>query len=77
MPSRKKEKGRARRAAKAAKAPAAAAEEEEEADEEQAALVASRDGSLQAQMQRLTIDDLLRVRECDAAIICRHGLEEL
>ena len=72
MPSRKKAKGRARRAAKEAKA---AAEEQEEADEEQAALVANQGGSLEAQMQRLTIDDLLRVRESDAAIQCRHGLE--
>jgi len=69
MPSRKKAKGKARRAIKEAKA--AAAEEEEEGDEEQAALVANQDGSLEGQMQRLTMDDLLRDREK----ICRHGLE--
>lgn len=69
MPSRKKAKGKARRAAKEAKA----AVEEEEADE-QAALVINQDRSLEAQMQRLTIDDLLR--ESDA-VQCRHGLEKL
>jgi hypothetical protein len=51
MPSRKKAKGRARKAAKEAK--------------EQAVAVANQDGSLEARMQRLTMDDLL----------CRHGLE--
>ena len=62
MPSRKKAKGKARRAAKEAKA----AVEEEEADE-QAALVANQDGSLEAQMQRLTIDNWLND--------CRHGFD--
>ena len=52
MPSRKKAKGRARKAAKAAK-------------EQEEAAVANQDGSLEAQMQRLTMDDLL----------CRHGFE--
>ena len=67
-------KGRARRAAKAAKA-AAEEEEEGDGDEEQAVLVANQDGSLEAQMQRLTIDDLLRDKESDAVKKCRHGLE--
>jgi hypothetical protein len=70
MPSRKKAKGKARRAAKETKA---AAEEEEEADEVQAALVANQGGSLEAQMQRLTIDDLLG--KSGAQVQCRHGLE--
>ena len=67
MPSRKKAKGKARRAAKGAKAVAV------EEDEEQAALVANQDGSLEAQMQRLTIDDLLR--ESSVQVQCLHGLE--
>jgi hypothetical protein len=74
MPSRKKAKGRARRAAKEAKA-AAEEEEEADADEEQAALalVANQDGSLEAQMQRLSIGDLLR--ESDVVQKCRHGFQ--
>ena len=70
MPSRKKAKGKARRAAKEAKA---AVEKEEEGDEEQVALVANQDGSLEAQMRRLTIDDLLR--ESGVQVQCRHGLQ--
>lgn len=63
MPSSKKARARARRAVKEAKA---AAEEEEGAYE----TVANHDGSIEAQMQQLTIDDLL-----DNAALCRHGLE--
>jgi hypothetical protein len=54
MPSRKKAKGKARRAAKAA---------EEEA-KDMVAVTSYDGGSLETQMQRLTIDDLLE---------CRHG----
>jgi hypothetical protein len=57
MPSRKKKAGRARRAVKEAKAVKGKKD-----DEEQAALVANQDGSLEVQMQRLTMDDLLRER---------------
>jgi hypothetical protein len=60
MPSRKKAKGRARKAAKAAK--------------EQAVAVANQDGSLEARMQRLTMDDLLRGNS-GALQKCRHGFE--
>lgn len=63
MPSSKKARGRARRAAKEAKAV------EEEVEE---TVVANQDGSLEAQMQRLTINNLLR--ESDA-VQCRHGYE--
>ena len=63
MPSSKKARARARRAAKEAKAAAKEAEGEYET-------LANQDGSLEAQMQRLTMDDLLR----DNAQ-CRHGLE--
>ncbi len=67
--SRKKAKGKARRAAKAK----AAEEEEEAGEEEQAALVANQDRSLESQMQRLTIDDLLG--KSGVQVQCRHGLE--
>ena len=61
MVSRKKAKGKARRAVKETK------EAEEGRYGDKAAAVANQDGSLEAQMQRLTIDDLL--------IKCRHGFE--
>ena len=64
MPSSKKARGRVRRAAKEAKAAA------EEGKEEQAVLGGNQDGSLEAQMQRLTINNLLR--ESDAVQQCRH-----
>jgi hypothetical protein len=64
MPSSKKARARARKAAKEAKA---AVEEEDEEYE----TLANYDGSLEAQMQQLTIDNLLR----DNAALCRHGLE--
>lgn len=66
MPSRKKAKGKARRAAKETKA----------ADEvkETAVVVTNHDGApLETQMQRLTIDDLLR----GSGVQCHHGLESL
>ncbi len=62
MPSRKKAKGKARRAAKEAKAT--------QEMKEETAVVANQDGSIGAQMQRLTINHLLR--ESDA-VQCRHG----
>jgi hypothetical protein len=65
MPSSKKARGRARRAAKEAKAAEDAEETEVEANHQ--------DGSLEAQMQRLTINNLLR--ESDAVQKCRHGFE--
>ncbi len=61
MVSRKKAKGRARRAAKEANVV------EEGKVDDKAAAVANQGGSLEAQMQRLTINDLL--------IKCRHGFE--
>ena len=60
MVSRKKAKGRARRAAKEANVV-------EEGKVDDKAAVANPDASLEAQMQLLTIDDLL--------IKCRHGFE--
>jgi hypothetical protein len=65
MVSRKKAKGRARRAAKEAKA-AEEANEDDEVPEN-----ASR--MLEAQMQRLTIDNLLSGNS--AVRKCRHGFE--
>ena len=59
MPS-KKARGKARRAAKEAKA----AEEMEE----ETAVVANQDGSIEAQMQRLMIENLL-------SAVCLHGFE--
>ncbi len=64
MPSKKKARGRARKAAKEAKA----AEEEAKT-----VVVKNQDGSLEAQMQRLTINNLLR--ESDTVQKCRHGFE--
>ncbi len=61
MVSRKKAKGRARRAVKEANVA------EEGKVDDKAAAVANQDGSLEAQMQRLTIDDLLKE--------CSHGFE--
>ena len=62
MVSRKKAKGKARRAAKEAKAT------EEDFQEE-----GQEHKALEAQMQRLTMDDLLR--ESDAVQKCQHGFE--
>ena len=68
MPSRKKARGRARKAAKEAKA----AEEEEEEEEEEKEEATNQNGSLEALMQRLTINNL---RESDVHVQCLHGLE--
>ena len=66
MPSGKKARARARRAAKEAKA----MEEEKEGG---SLMAINHDGSLvEALMQRLTIDDLLRE---DGMVQCRHGIE--
>jgi hypothetical protein len=81
MPSRKKAKGKARRAAKEAKAA-------EEKEEEMVALTSYDGGSLETQMQRLTltIDDLFtgKWRELGGlskllvdGLQCHHGLELL
>jgi hypothetical protein len=64
MPSRKKARGRARRAAKEAKAA-------EEVDN--TAVVA--DGSIEAQMQRLAINNSLRESDAVQVQKCRHGFE--
>jgi hypothetical protein len=80
MPSRKKAKGKARRAAKEAKAV------EEEVKEETVAVTSYDRGSLETQMQRLTVDDLLResgeAKNLLSKLLidgfrCRHGLELL
>ena len=69
MPSRKKAKGKARKAAKLAKAKAKAEEEESEPVVEVAASQ-RQDESLDAQMQRLVIEDVTPQN-------CRHGLLQL
>lgn len=67
-------KGRAAKEAKAAEE--AEAQEEEEEDEEQASLVANQGGSLEAQMQRLTIiDDFWNKSAVLQLQKCRHGFE--
>ena len=68
MPSRKKAKGKARKAAKEAKANA----KEEESQAVVAVAVANqqRNGSIEAQMHRLVINDAMHQK-------CRHGLVPL
>ena len=68
MPSRKKTKGRARRAAKDAKAREKIEKEEDVKKREQDLI------EIEEQMQRLAIDNLLR-ESVGAMKQCRHGLE--
>ena len=65
MPSRKKLKGKVRRAAKEAK----------EKEVEQRVVVGNQDDLLEAQMRRLTINNLNLLRKSDALQQCRHGFE--
>ena len=72
MPSRKKAKGKARKAAKEAKAAAIAARAEEEESQTVGEVAANerREGSLEALMQELTIS-------APSPTMCRHGLVHL